>query len=150
MSEPAVDIAPVEVGLDPADAMAQAAKEAHEREMMGEMPQDAVQLPHHEVRMSVSHLDLFYGDHPALKNVNIDIREREITSFIGPSGCGKSTLLRCLNRMNDYVKDKGLSRRRQDYPRWPRYLSRLQRHAPAPAGGHGVSASQSFSNERLR
>ena len=105
MSEPAVDIAPVEVGLDPADTMAQAAKEAHEREMMGEMPQDAVQLPHHEVRMSVSHLDLFYGDHQALKNVNIDIREREITSFIGPSGCGKSTLLRCLNRMNDYVKD---------------------------------------------
>lgn len=105
VSEPAVDIAPVEVGLDPADAMAQAAKEAHEREMMGEMPQDAVQLPHHEVRMSVSHLDLFYGDHQALKNVNIDIREREITSFIGPSGCGKSTLLRCLNRMNDYVKD---------------------------------------------
>ena len=105
MSEPAVDIAPVEVCLDPADAMAQAAKEAHEREMMGEMPQDAVQLPHHEVRMSVSHLDLFYGDHQALKNVNIDIREREITSFIGPSGCGKSTLLRCLNRMNDYVKD---------------------------------------------
>ena len=42
VSEPAVDIAPVEVGLDPADAMDQAAKEAHEREMMGEMPQDAV------------------------------------------------------------------------------------------------------------
>lgn len=105
MSEPAVDIAPVEVGLDPADAMAQAAKEAHEREMMGEMPQDAAQLSHHEVRMLVSHLDLFYGNHQALKNVNIDIREREITSFIGPSGCGKSTLLRCLNRMNDYVKD---------------------------------------------
>lgn len=105
MSEPAVDIAPVEVGLDPADAMALAAKEAHGREMMGEMPQDAAQLSHHEVRMSVSHLDLFYGDHQALKNVNIDIREREITSFIGPSGCGKSTLLRCLNRMNDYVKD---------------------------------------------
>lgn len=105
MSEPAVDIAPAEVGLDPADAMALAAKEAHEREMMGEMPQDAVQPPHHEVRMLVSHLDLFYGDHQALKNVNIDIREREITSFIGPSGCGKSTLLRCLDRMNDYVKD---------------------------------------------
>ena len=59
VSEPAVDIAPAEVGLDPADAMALAAKEAHEREMMGEMPQDAVQLPHHEVRMSVPHLDLF-------------------------------------------------------------------------------------------
>ena len=65
MSEPAVDIAPAEVGLDPADAMALAAKEAHEREMMGEMPQDAVQLSHHEVRMSVLHLDLFYGNHQA-------------------------------------------------------------------------------------
>ena len=105
MSEPAVDVASAEIGLDSADAMALAAEEAHEREMMGEMPQVSAQLPQHEVRMSVSHLDLFYGDHQALKNVNIDIREREITSFIGPSGCGKSTLLRCLNRMNDYVKD---------------------------------------------
>ena len=105
MSEPAVDGASVEVDLDSADAMARAAEEAHEREMMGEMPQDNVSAFQHEVRMSVSHLDLFYGDHHALKNVNIDIREREITSFIGPSGCGKSTLLRCLNRMNDYVKD---------------------------------------------
>ena len=105
MSEPAVDGASVEVDLDSADAMARAAEEAHEREMMSEMPQDNVSAFQHEVRMSVSHLDLFYGDHHALKNVNIDIREREITSFIGPSGCGKSTLLRCLNRMNDYVKD---------------------------------------------
>ncbi len=105
VSEPAVDVASAEIGLDSADAMALAAEEAHEREMMGEMPQVFAQLPQHEVRMSVSHLDLFYGDHQALKNVNIDIREREITSFIGPSGCGKSTLLRCLNRMNDYVKD---------------------------------------------
>ena len=105
VSEPAVDGASVEVDLDSADAMARAAEEAHEREMMGEMPQDNVSASQHEVRMSVSHLDLFYGDHHALKNVNIDIREREITSFIGPSGCGKSTLLRCLNRMNDYVKD---------------------------------------------
>ncbi|WP_270405612.1 phosphate ABC transporter ATP-binding protein PstB [Candidatus Collinsella stercoripullorum] len=59
----------------------------------------------HPVRMSVEHLDLYYGDHHALKDVSIDIRDREITSFIGPSGCGKSTLLRCLNRMNDMVKD---------------------------------------------
>ena len=59
----------------------------------------------HAVRMSVSHLDLYYGDHHALKDVSIDIKDRAITSFIGPSGCGKSTLLRCLNRMNDSVKD---------------------------------------------
>ena len=105
MSEPAVDVVSAEAGLDSADAMALAAEEAHEREMTGEMPQADAPLSQHEVRMAVSHLDLFYGDHHALKDVSIDIREREITSFIGPSGCGKSTLLRCLNRMNDYVKD---------------------------------------------
>lgn len=59
----------------------------------------------HPVVLDVDHLDLYYGDHHALKDVSIDIRDREITSFIGPSGCGKSTLLRCFNRMNDMVKD---------------------------------------------
>ena len=54
-------------------------------------------------KMSVKDLDLFYGDFQALHNINLDIREREILSFIGPSGCGKSTLLKCLNRMNDLV-----------------------------------------------
>ncbi len=105
VSEPAVDVVSAEAGLDSVDAMARAAEEAHEREMTGEMPQTDAPVPQHKVRMAVSHLDLFYGDHHALKDVNINIREREITSFIGPSGCGKSTLLRCLNRMNDYVKD---------------------------------------------
>jgi phosphate transport system ATP-binding protein len=50
-------------------------------------------------------LDLFYGTFKALKNVNIRIPERRITSIIGPSGCGKSTLLRCFNRMNDLVEN---------------------------------------------
>ena len=59
----------------------------------------------HPVRIAVEHLNLYYGDHQALKDININIPDREITSFIGPSGCGKSTLLRCFNRMNDYVKD---------------------------------------------
>ena len=54
-------------------------------------------------KMSVKDLDLFYGDFQALHNINLDIREKEILSFIGPSGCGKSTLLKCLNRMNDLV-----------------------------------------------
>ena len=66
---------------------------------------DKAPEPQHDVRLGVEHLDLFYGDHHALKDVNIAIRDREITSFIGPSGCGKSTLLRCFNRMNDSVKD---------------------------------------------
>ena len=53
--------------------------------------------------MNVKDLDLYYGDFKALHNINLDIRENEILSFIGPSGCGKSTLLKCLNRMNDLV-----------------------------------------------
>lgn len=57
------------------------------------------------VRLAVDHLDLYYGDHHALKDVCIDIPDKQITSFIGPSGCGKSTLLRCFNRMNDGIKD---------------------------------------------
>lgn len=51
----------------------------------------------------VENLDLFYGDFQALKNINMDIPEKQVTAFIGPSGCGKSTLLRCFNRMNDLV-----------------------------------------------
>ena len=53
--------------------------------------------------MSLKDLDLYYGDFQALHKINLDIKEREILSFIGPSGCGKSTLLKCLNRMNDLV-----------------------------------------------
>lgn len=54
-------------------------------------------------KMSVKDLDLYYGDFQALHKINLNIKEREILSFIGPSGCGKSTLLKCLNRMNDLV-----------------------------------------------
>ena len=54
-------------------------------------------------KMNVKDLDLYYGDFQALHNINLDIRENEILSFIGPSGCGKSTLLKCLNRMNHLV-----------------------------------------------
>lgn len=84
---------------------ADAVREATAREMGPAPSQDAAAESSHPVRLSVKHLDLYYGDHQALKDVNIDIPDREVTSFIGPSGCGKSTLLRCLNRMNDLVKD---------------------------------------------
>ena len=53
--------------------------------------------------MKIEHLDLFYGDFQALKNINMEIEKNEITAFIGPSGCGKSTFLKSLNRMNDMV-----------------------------------------------
>jgi phosphate transport system ATP-binding protein len=54
-------------------------------------------------KISVQHLDFYYGDTPALVNVSITIQDREITALIGPSGCGKSTFLRCLNRMNETI-----------------------------------------------
>lgn len=51
----------------------------------------------------IKHLDLYYGDFHALKDINLTLGDGEITAFIGPSGCGKSTLLKSLNRMNDLV-----------------------------------------------
>ena len=56
-----------------------------------------------DIAVSVHKMDLFYGSFQALKNINMEIREKEITAFIGPSGCGKSTFLKSLNRMNDLV-----------------------------------------------
>ncbi|MCC8135796.1 MAG: phosphate ABC transporter ATP-binding protein PstB [Ruminococcus sp.] len=55
-------------------------------------------------KFSISDVDLYYGTFHALKNINLNIPEREITAFIGPSGGGKSTLLKSLNRMNDLVE----------------------------------------------
>jgi len=54
--------------------------------------------------LSVSNLNLHYGDAHALKGINLDMVRHQVTAFIGPSGCGKSTLLRCFNRMNDLVE----------------------------------------------
>ena len=57
-----------------------------------------------EAKISTHNLNLYYGDFLALKDVHINIPERNVTAIIGPSGCGKSTLLRCFNRMNDLVE----------------------------------------------
>ena len=55
-------------------------------------------------KITVENLQLFYDQFHALKNINMNIPERQITAFIGPSGCGKSTFLKSLNRMNDLVE----------------------------------------------
>ncbi|MGC5325317.1 phosphate ABC transporter ATP-binding protein PstB [Brevibacillus sp. SYSU BS000544] len=55
--------------------------------------------------IEVRDLNLYYGQHHALNNINIDIEENSITAFIGPSGCGKSTFLRTMNRMNDMIQN---------------------------------------------
>ncbi len=57
------------------------------------------------MKFDINNLDLYYGTFQALKSINMQITENEITAFIGPSGCGKSTLLKTLNRMNDLVED---------------------------------------------
>ncbi len=54
--------------------------------------------------IEAKNLNLWYGAHHALLDVNIEIPEHEITALIGPSGCGKSTFLKTLNRMNDLVE----------------------------------------------
>jgi len=54
-----------------------------------------------ESKISIRKLNFYYGSHKALKNINLELPERQVTGMIGPSGCGKSTLLRTLNRMYD-------------------------------------------------
>lgn len=52
-----------------------------------------------QAKLTIRHLNFYYGQFHALKDINLDIAEKKVTAFIGPSGCGKSTLLRTLNRM---------------------------------------------------
>jgi phosphate transport system ATP-binding protein len=55
--------------------------------------------------ISVQNLNLYYGKNHALKNININIPDKKVTSFIGPSGCGKTTLLKTFNRLHDVSVD---------------------------------------------
>lgn len=55
------------------------------------------------LRMEVKNLNFYYGQHLALKNINMGIENNKVTAVIGPSGCGKSTFIRILNRMNDII-----------------------------------------------
>ncbi|MFV0316716.1 MAG: phosphate ABC transporter ATP-binding protein PstB [Microthrixaceae bacterium] len=67
-------------------------------------------VTHHELPtqpasvFAVRDLAVYYGGFKAVRDVNLDIYEHEITAFIGPSGCGKTTVLRCFNRMNDLIE----------------------------------------------
>jgi len=56
-----------------------------------------------DTKISARKVQVYYGDTHAIKDVDVDIADKTVTSFIGPSGCGKSTFLRCINRMNDTI-----------------------------------------------
>jgi phosphate transport system ATP-binding protein len=55
------------------------------------------------IKFTARNVDVYYGENQAIRDVSIDIPDRQVTAFIGPSGCGKSSFLRCLNRMNDTI-----------------------------------------------
>jgi len=55
--------------------------------------------------IEIENLNLWYGEKQALKNISMQIPKNSVTALIGPSGCGKSTFIRCLNRMNDLIKN---------------------------------------------
>ena len=68
------------------------------------------------LKARVEALDFYYGDFQALKNISIEIREKQVTALIGPSGCGKSTFLRCFNRMHDLTAGTRYEGRIMLYP----------------------------------
>lgn len=60
-------------------------------------------VKHDNPILQAQDLHLYYGEHEALKGINMEIQKNEITALIGPSGCGKSTFLKTMNRMNDLI-----------------------------------------------
>lgn len=56
-----------------------------------------------KIKLVTENLNLYYGEKQALLNVNLELKEKEVTALIGPSGCGKSTFLKTINRMNDLI-----------------------------------------------
>lgn len=87
------------------------ATESKQRTAPGTAPSIAVnrdstsigQQPVPSALIRMEEVGCYYGPKCVIRDVNINIPEKQVTAFIGPSGCGKSTLLRCLNRMNDLV-----------------------------------------------
>jgi phosphate transport system ATP-binding protein len=88
--------------VDTAPPATRAGGDPRLRTEVGHAPDDA-RAPG-EVVFDLEDLSVHYGSFRAVKDVTMQIHEREITAFIGPSGCGKSTLLRCFNRMNDLIR----------------------------------------------
>ena len=95
-------------------------------------------------KVSIRNLDFFYGDHRALKNINVSLYQGKVTAFIGPSGCGKSTLLRILNRMYDL----STSARPAKCGSIRQYFVAVAGPQSAGAGRHGVPEADAVSDDR--
>ena len=98
-------------------------------------------------KLTISNMELYYGDFKALKGINLNIQANEITAFIGPSGCGKSTLLKSLNRMNDLVE--GCRITGSILLRWRGHLRRHGHQPSEKTGWYGIPETESVPNERL-
>jgi phosphate transport system ATP-binding protein len=61
--------------------------------------------PANQIKISVERVNSWYGEKQALRDISLEIHEKEVIAFVGPSGCGKTTLLRCLNRTNEIITD---------------------------------------------
>jgi phosphate transport system ATP-binding protein len=85
------------------EAAAQAAAGATTPQLQQEPQAPAALREKRDVIFDVDDINVFYGEHKAIRNVTMDLHVNEITALIGPSGCGKSTFIRCLNRMNDLI-----------------------------------------------
>ena len=70
-------------------------------EEKGEVFQESTQESTERYKVRIENVNGWYGSKRAIKDVNLNVKEKTVTAFIGPSGCGKTTLLRCLNRMHE-------------------------------------------------
>ncbi len=99
--------------------------------------------------LQTNQLKLYYGDFQALKGIDMQIAERQITAFIGPRGCGKSTFLKTLNRMNDLVQGVRIEGQVL-YNGQDIFAQGRGRDLAAQKGRHGVPEAQSLPHEHLR
>jgi phosphate transport system ATP-binding protein len=79
--------------------------DTHEATLIHIVPNQDV-VPESASQVSIRHLNFFYGNTPALRDVNLEVPANAVTAIIGPSGCGKSTLLRAINRIYELYPDQ--------------------------------------------
>lgn len=78
--------------------------------------------------LKIEHLQKYYGEHHALKDINLSVEQKEVIVILGPSGCGKSTLLRCINGLEEiadgvmYVDEEKITK---DYKNWTKIRQKI-------------------------